>query len=483
MATKRLLLVAVLVTLAASCADDAFLRTLRFACDDEAPCAPGWECGPEGLCVRQGTVPELCNGLDDDHDGATDEDLAAAVCELAKGECAGALHAEAQCQGEDGWAPCTADEYRAASASYEAAETTCDGLDNDCDGVTDNLSARPTENQVGVCEGAVMVCDGDAQDLRESYRDDPDHESAETRCDGLDNDCDGETDPMLATAPRHCGRCGFECPAGYDGCDGGVCRDAAAPVCGYLLGPADVTTAAEMCLLPAGDYSVGDPGATAAIEATLLVDRFEVTNLRYEVFLDDRADPTGLVPACTPANAARDWAAARPRYDEGLADHPVACVTRAQAEAFCAWAGKRLPSVEEWEAAARGDDGRAYPWGDDPPTARANCLDEECHDVYARDTCAAVEGSRERCADTCPVFDVDGAVTLADGASPYGPLHLAGNVAEWTRDDRDGDRGATKGGSWYGAPDDLVAAREEVVPTDYAKVTTGFRCVANWPDL
>lgn len=93
-----------------------------------------------------------------------------------------------------------------------------------------------------------------------------------------------------------------------------------------------------------------------------------------------------------------------------LLQHPMNCVTKDQAEQYCAAQGKRLPNAAEWEFAARGTDGRIYPWGND------EAGEQLCWQGRAG-------GSSKK---TCPVG------TFAQGASPFGALDMAGNVAEWT---------------------------------------------------
>lgn len=172
-------------------------------------------------------------------------------------------------------------------------------------------------------------------------------------------------------------------------------------------------------------------------------------------------------------------------------DHPINCVDWEQATAYCAWAGGRLPSEAEWEFAARGNDGRKYPWGDEAPSAnRLNACGSECVAMLARKVSV----------DWTPMYaDSDGWETTApvgrfpDGASPFGVLDMAGNLFEWTAD-RYGpykatdtsnppgpeadERRAVRGGSWYDFDPGVVraAARDSYEPTR-RNVTLGFRCV------
>jgi serine/threonine-protein kinase len=98
-----------------------------------------------------------------------------------------------------------------------------------------------------------------------------------------------------------------------------------------------------------------------------------------------------------------------------LNDHPVVEVSYWDACEFAKWAGVGLPTEEEWERAARGDDGRKFPWGNDAPT------DDLCW--------SSIHTQKER---TAPVFNPDGTPARPKGASPYGLLDMSGNVWEWT---------------------------------------------------
>lgn len=166
--------------------------------------------------------------------------------------------------------------------------------------------------------------------------------------------------------------------------------------------------------------------------APYFIDRTEVTVAAYRqctnagvcsaVGLDQQADLGGHPAQCNAGRADRD-------------DHPINCVGWPEAERYCSWAHKRLPTEAEWEKAARGTDGRMYPWGHE--------------DVAEREDLAVVlrlqSGPPDRLSppfvnSTWPVG------SKPRGASPYGALDMAGNVWEWTADwfDKDYYRRAPK---------------------------------------
>ncbi|WP_060687086.1 SUMF1/EgtB/PvdO family nonheme iron enzyme [Ardenticatena maritima] len=173
----------------------------------------------------------------------------------------------------------------------------------------------------------------------------------------------------------------------------------------------DVLAELEVCALPPLDAWVGPLGEERCVSVgALWVSRTPITNAHYAAFV-----------AATGAEPPPHWGGMTPPAE--LRDHPVVFVARAEAEAFAAWLGGRLPTEEEWERIARGDRARIFPWGD-----------EWCA------TCAhtAEQGARS----TAPVG------RYPDGATPEGVLDLAGNVWEWTATTEEG-QAIAKGGSWF----------------------------------
>lgn len=137
------------------------------------------------------------------------------------------------------------------------------------------------------------------------------------------------------------------------------------------------------------------------------IDAYQVTNARYRECIEAGA-------CTTPAHAS---SYGNPQYD----DHPVTFVTWYDAQTYCQWAGKRLPTEAEWEKAARGTDGQTYPWGDEWDSSRLNYCDANCSAPWGD------EAFDDGYAHTSPV----GAYS-PQGDSPYGVVDMAGNVWEWT---------------------------------------------------
>lgn len=217
----------------------------------------------------------------------------------------------------------------------------------------------------------------------------------------------------------------------------GAARD---PYIGFrpVAAPGEGRAGLDWVDIPGGDVPVGRDavvyrGEALADElpqhsvdmAAFELARTPVTNAQYAPFVAG----CGVEP---PA----DWVDGRP--PAGRESHPVTWVDWYDAVAFARWAGGRLPTEAEWERAARGTDGRAYPWGDEPGERRA------------------VVGRGMKHGSTEPVG------SLLDGASPYGLLDMAGNVWEWTA-------------TWYGPYPDSPAAGSERVLRGGSFASPGFR--------
>jgi formylglycine-generating enzyme required for sulfatase activity len=205
---------------------------------------------------------------------------------------------------------------------------------------------------------------------------------------------------------------------------------------------------------PLGQFYVTD---TKVRLAPFFIDRTEVTNEQFKKFLD----ASGYRPQF-PDNFLRHWK--NGTYPDGQGDHPVIWVDLDDAKAYAAWAGKSIPTEQQWQMAAQGTDGRLYPWGNDYDLTRANVFSD---------------GPRP-------------AGSYPRGASPYGCLDMVGNVWEWT--DSKGDDGRhwfsyLRGGSWYLAPTS-VWFTESGLFTNHQRLhfwwqspglnrtsTIGFRCV------
>jgi formylglycine-generating enzyme required for sulfatase activity len=203
--------------------------------------------------------------------------------------------------------------------------------------------------------------------------------------------------------------------------------------------------------LPAGTYRLGERDEEREVAlGRVLIGRWPVVNAHARRFFE----ASGRRPG--PALAARLDAPA-------LGDHPVTDFSFDDATAFCRWAtaelGRpvRLPTGDEWEAAARGGDGLDWPWGD----------------VFDPERCACVEAG---CGWTVPV------TAHPDGAGPFGAEQLAGNVWEWVADRREDGWRTVRGGSWLDHAWGVRASRALAADPDRATPTTGFRLAIDVSD-
>lgn len=163
-----------------------------------------------------------------------------------------------------------------------------------------------------------------------------------------------------------------------------------------------------------------------------LIDRTVVTNRRYQEFLDEIGDSTAFDHPDQPEGQERHRPAHRHDARFNGPDLPVVGIDWYDAWAFANWSGGMLPSEDQWEKAARGCDGRVYPWGNTWDPERANFV-ERAFDTRVDDL-AELERLLVTITETdFPVKPVFPADSFPEGASPYGLLHTAGNVWEMTR--------------------------------------------------
>ena len=161
---------------------------------------------------------------------------------------------------------------------------------------------------------------------------------------------------------------------------------------------------------------------------------------------------------------------------EGFANHPATFVTWFGAWAYCQSVGGRIPMEAEWEKAARGTDGRPYPWGWEITHAHANYY-------KSRDPFETFWGGL---GETTPVGFYNGQTHLGfvteDAASPYGVYDMAGNVWEWVADDiAETHQRILKGGSFADYEIDARAVWRNFAPPEFAGPSVGLRCVRDVP--
>jgi formylglycine-generating enzyme required for sulfatase activity len=224
--------------------------------------------------------------------------------------------------------------------------------------------------------------------------------------------------------------------------------------------PPPPSKGARMVRIPAGMFQMGsndgsyDEKPVHSVTLTSFeMDVTEVTVAEYQACV--QAKKAGDAQGCEAADTGVNCNSGKP----GREQHPVNCVDWNQATGYCKWAGKRLPTEEEWEYAARGMDGRVYPWGNEQPT------NQLCWD---------------RSDGTCPVG------SYPKGASPFGVLDMAGNVWEWTETEycdsyvvskKCTNARVVRGGSWsYYLPSYVRAPHRVSVDATVRSSILGFRC-------
>jgi len=246
----------------------------------------------------------------------------------------------------------------------------------------------------------------------------------------------------------------------------------------------------EMIRIPAGPFLMGSdkktdknsygaeyPQRKVHVDA-YEIDKYEVTTVQFLKFVLANNLPPLI-----------DWQYDGGNFQETMANHPVMHVSWFEADAYCKWAGKRLPTSAEWEKAARGEDGRIYPWGNQPAgLSRAN---------FGRTGLSGpVRDRPERLLLYPPIVSVD---KYENAISPYGVFQMSGNVAEWTADwydatyykkapDRNpkgpeqGTQKAFRGGGWIDSTPSVRPAQRNGAEPATKMNWLGFRCARDAKD-
>ncbi|MFQ5449576.1 MAG: formylglycine-generating enzyme family protein [Nitrospinaceae bacterium] len=209
---------------------------------------------------------------------------------------------------------------------------------------------------------------------------------------------------------------------------------------------------------------------------TYWIDLYEVSNEKYLEFVRATGHRPALDDSCETVKCREGNLWQGTSFPPAIRNQPVTQVNWFDADSYCRWRGKRLPSEAEWEKAARGSSGSIYPWGSGSPKGRA---------TYLRKWRG--------------VFTMTDVGSYPNGASLYGAYDMAGNVWEWVDDwyhinyyrrgTRKNPRGpargefkVVRGGSWVNFPDSLRSAFRRWSRPEVRFNDTGFRCAKDAKD-
>lgn len=266
---------------------------------------------------------------------------------------------------------------------------------------------------------------------------------------------------------------------------------APAPIVSVLTPSVEPTVAPpeDMVFLAPGTFQMGEGANARKVTLTrgFFIERTEVTVRSYQACIAKRmcsaADHVALIPeqpagtdpdagAPTADEFSERWSA-RCNEPRKALDHPINCVDFRNAETYCRWRGRRLPTEAEWELAARGLAGRAFAWGEEKPACSRACYDKNSSCRAAGEDVA-----------TCP------AGAHPQDRTPEDVHDLAGNVSEWVADgfvvplpggvDPVGSPSAslrvTRGGGFLDPETSLRGSWRNAAAPVTAHVTIGFRC-------
>jgi sulfatase modifying factor 1 len=220
----------------------------------------------------------------------------------------------------------------------------------------------------------------------------------------------------------------------------------------------------EMVFVPEGEFLYGERKEIVNLPA-FWIDKTPVTNVEFTHFVQDTGyQTTAEISGIGCANIHGKWediTGANWRHPcgadlgdiTGIPNHPVVQVSWEDAMAYARWAGKRLPTEEEWEKAGRGVDGREYPWGNGKPNKKLCNYDKH-------------EGR------TTPVGRFS-----PHGDSPYGCVDMSGNVWEWTSTAAAGGM-VLRGGGWSHPAEYVRLILRSIHAPEERYDTDGFRCVS-----